>query len=270
VSQYHSINSGETERFFTVVARASGAPVTAGTVNYYLRAKSGANNGKWWRDSDQTWQVAETANAMTHNADGHWEIDLTTSPFTDGVRYLEYVKESGDLHVPDGRHLVAVDVGTDVWSAAERTLTQSAAQVAAIVAGSKITIHRGDYTSIALTGLGSVIGRTGEKIYFTVKTTPSNNLTDGDAVLQVTELTGAYWLNSATIAAPVVVGDASISVTDESAGNLTIVLKSAITTLLPAASGYYYDIQWIDSAGEPRTLTSGRLDVDEDITRRQN
>lgn len=106
MSQYHSINAGETERFFTVVARASGAPITSGTVNYYLKAKSGANAGKWWKDADQTWDVAETANAMTHDADGHWEIDLTSTPFADGVRCLEYVKESGDLHVPQARHLI--------------------------------------------------------------------------------------------------------------------------------------------------------------------
>ncbi len=117
MSQYHTINAGETERFFTVVARADGSPITAGPVNYYLRAKSGANDTKYWRDSDETWQAVKTANAMTHDDDGHWEIDLTSSPFADGIRYHEYVMESGDLHVPQGRHLVgltanAVDVDT--------------------------------------------------------------------------------------------------------------------------------------------------------------
>ena len=110
MSQYHSIDVGETERFFTVVARASGAPIVAGTVNYYLKAKSGADAGKWWKNSDQTWAVAETANAMTHDADGHWEIDLASTPFAAGVRYLEYTKESGDLHVPQARHLVGASV----------------------------------------------------------------------------------------------------------------------------------------------------------------
>ncbi|MDM4015854.1 hypothetical protein [Roseiconus lacunae] len=104
---YQTIQTGATERFFTVVARSSGDPITSGTVNYYLRAKSGDNAGKWWRDSDQSWQAGSIANPMAHNDDGHWEIDLTESPFSDGVRYLEYVKESGDLHVPDARHLIA-------------------------------------------------------------------------------------------------------------------------------------------------------------------
>jgi hypothetical protein len=111
MSQYHTINAGELERGFTVVAKANGDPITTGTVNYYLKAKSGANAGKWWRNSDQTWLPAETANAMTHDADGHWDILLTagaTGPFVAGVRCLEYIKESGNLHVPDGR-LLACD-----------------------------------------------------------------------------------------------------------------------------------------------------------------
>jgi hypothetical protein len=111
MSQYHTINAGELERGFTAVARADGSPIAAGTVNYYLKCKSGANAGKWWRNSDQSWQAAETANAMAHDADGHWDILLTAGaagPFTAGVRYREYMKESGDLHVPEGR-LLACD-----------------------------------------------------------------------------------------------------------------------------------------------------------------
>ena len=103
---YQDIEAGTTERFFTVVARVDGSPIIAGTVNYYLKCKSGANDGKWWADGTQTWEVGAQANAMSHEDDGHWEIDLTSTPFVDGVRYHEYVKESGDLHVPDGRHLI--------------------------------------------------------------------------------------------------------------------------------------------------------------------
>lgn len=111
MSQYHTINAGELERGFTVIARLDGSPITSGTVNYYLKCKSGSNAGKWWRDSDQTWQAAATGNAMSHDADGHWDVLLTagaSGPFLAGVRYREYVKESGNLHVPEGR-LLACD-----------------------------------------------------------------------------------------------------------------------------------------------------------------
>lgn len=106
MSDYQSLSLATLERYFTVVSRADGSPIVSGAVSYYLRAKSGTPSGKWWRNSDQTWQAAETANAMSHDADGHWGLSLSGTPFEDGVRYLEYVKESGNLHIPDARHLV--------------------------------------------------------------------------------------------------------------------------------------------------------------------
>lgn len=109
-----SILVGETWRKAGMVAKASGDAITSGTVNYYLKAKSGVNAGKWWKNSDQTWAVVETANAMTHDADGNWTIELAESPFADGVVYLEYAKESTNLHVAgEGRLLrgKAVDYG---------------------------------------------------------------------------------------------------------------------------------------------------------------
>lgn len=94
-------------RVKTVVAKASGSPITSGTVNHYLLALTGANAGKWWKAADNTWAASETATAMTHKADGNWSVQIATGAWADGVEYLEYVKESGDLHVPDGLHLVA-------------------------------------------------------------------------------------------------------------------------------------------------------------------
>ena len=40
-----------------VVAKASGAAIIAGTVNFYLVAKDGDDAGKWYRGSDTSWQV---------------------------------------------------------------------------------------------------------------------------------------------------------------------------------------------------------------------
>ncbi len=84
-----------------IVAKASGNPITAGTVNFYLRALTGANAGKWYRGSDQSWQAAESiAGAATHAADGHWELSLASAVWTKDVAYLAYAKESGNLHIP--------------------------------------------------------------------------------------------------------------------------------------------------------------------------
>jgi hypothetical protein len=114
-SDIHSVLVGETWRKAGLVAKASGSAITTGTVNYYLKCLTGANAGKWWKNSDQTWAATETANAMTHQADGNWTITLAASPFTDAVLYLEYAKEAGDLHVAaEGRLLRGKAVLDDV------------------------------------------------------------------------------------------------------------------------------------------------------------
>ena len=79
-SDIHSVLVGEVWRKASLVAKASGSAIAAGTVNYYLKALTGDNAGKWWKNADQTWDVAETANAMTHQADGCWTITLAATP----------------------------------------------------------------------------------------------------------------------------------------------------------------------------------------------
>ena len=83
------------------VAKASGDPITSGTVNVYLRAKDGANAGKWYRGSDTSWQGSEViAGAASHTGDGHWDLSLPSAVWTAGVAYNVYPKESGGLHTP--------------------------------------------------------------------------------------------------------------------------------------------------------------------------
>lgn len=90
-----------------IVAKASGDPITSGTVNFYLVDKDGPNTGKWYRGSDQSWQVAESiAGAATHRKDGHWYLSLPSAVWTRNVRYRLYAKESGDLHIPVGDDLL--------------------------------------------------------------------------------------------------------------------------------------------------------------------
>jgi hypothetical protein len=108
MSDILAIPQGETWRAAGMVKKADGDPITAGTVNYYLRCLTGMNAGNYWRDSDQTWQAAKTANAMTHQGDGLWTINLTDSPFTFDNRYVEWAEESTGIHTPaEGRILRA-------------------------------------------------------------------------------------------------------------------------------------------------------------------
>lgn len=91
-----------------IVAKASGNPITTGTIRFYLVAEDGANAGKWYRGSDQTWQVAESiAGTATHKAKGHWRLSLPEAVWIKDVNYTLYAAESGDLHIPVGKSILA-------------------------------------------------------------------------------------------------------------------------------------------------------------------
>ena len=109
MSDILSIRVGEVWRGAGMVARGDGSAIVSGTVSHYLKALTGTNTGKWWKNDDQTWAESETGTEMVHQADGRWTVQLAASPFEAGVIYLEYAKESGNLHVPgEGRMLRGV------------------------------------------------------------------------------------------------------------------------------------------------------------------
>lgn len=242
---YQSIDAGATERFFTVVKRSNGDPIVAGTVNYYLKAKSGANAGKWWRNSDQTWQATETANAMTHDEDGHWEIDLTSSPFTSGVRYLEYVKESGGLHVPDSRHLIA----------GSNSIVVSATSVAATAANDSgaLTITRFSTYRAQITGLGSLAGRSGLKFVLKPSVRALKHTTDAQALLVIDEDTGLETLNAAAADDPSL---ASLTVVDEDSGTVDLFIDESVCGLLASRTRAPYSFKKLIAGGDDQELTS--------------
>lgn len=146
------------------------------------------------------------------------------------------------------------------WAYASRTLTQSAASVTDAVAGSDLTIHRGDTWVANLSGLGSLAGRTGaKKLWFTFKRSKSD--ADTASKVMITEGAGMVYLNGAAGTA----SDGSILVTDEATGALTITIKAAATAQLAPSTRYVYDIQIMETAGA-RTITEGDLTVEADVT----
>lgn len=144
-----------------------------------------------------------------------------------------------------------------VWAYATRTLTQTAAEIQAALEGSRITIHRGDDLSVSLTGLGSLAGRT--ELWFTAKKAEGH--VDSRSEIQITEGDGLKRLNGAEGTA----GNGSITVDDEDAGDITIVLKAVETAKLRPAS-LHYDVQVL-IAGIVSTLTESRINVTADVTR---
>lgn len=114
-----------------VAARATAAPITSGTVNFYLRAKDGENAEKWYKGGDESWDAAaQIAGAATHVADGHWDLSLPSAVWTAGVRYRLYGKEDGDLHIPTGVDVLcsAVKGQTDKIGATAWTVSSPVSQ----------------------------------------------------------------------------------------------------------------------------------------------
>lgn len=151
------------------------------------------------------------------------------------------------------------DVDADVWAYSSRTLTQSAASVAAAVAGSTITCQRGDTLTAALTDIGALTGYS--KLWFTVKENKGH--TDAQAVLFLEKTAGLTVVNGE---AHTTTSNGTITVGDEATGDITITIKPAVTDDLPVMSGYY-DVQMSTAAGAVSTLATGTFTVNADVTR---
>lgn len=98
-----------------MLAKATGNPITAGTVNVYLQAKSGVNEGKWFLGSGSSWEDSESlAGIATHVSDGHWKISIASAAWTAEVVYSLYAKESGDLHISYSEEIVEIHTPSEV------------------------------------------------------------------------------------------------------------------------------------------------------------
>lgn len=152
----------------------------------------------------------------------------------------------------------ALSDASDPWAAAVRTLTSSAAATAATVAGSTVTVTRGDTWSVSITGLGNIAARS--KLWWTIKKDQAD--ADAAAIVQVEEAGGLLYLNGAATTTT----NATLVVDDALAGNVTLTVKPAATATIGKAN-LLYDIQMLTGAGAVQTLTSGSFVVDKDITR---
>lgn len=90
-----------------VVARATGIPITTGTVVGYLQAVDGDHAGKWWDSATESWlSIESSAGNMSHVSDGHWKVVVDALAWDTGVRYHWYWKETGDLHISCSEDIV--------------------------------------------------------------------------------------------------------------------------------------------------------------------
>lgn len=148
----------------------------------------------------------------------------------------------------------------DIWSYGARTLTQTLASItSSILSGNTLTILRGDSISIAITGLGNMVGIS--KLYFTVKN-KEHDTADNVGMLQIEKTGGLLFLNGQTTT----ITNGSITVNDTTLGNITVAILPAASSQLPLGT-HYYDIQRISSSGTVSTLALGDFTVTVDITK---
>jgi len=157
----------------------------------------------------------------------------------------------------------ALPTAAEVWASATRTLTQSAAQVAAIVDGSEITVVNYASIIIALTGLGNLTGDT--QIWFTVKGLTTH--TDAEAILQIGYVGGLLYLNGAAPIMPITAEDGELAVDNAANGDITITLSFDAAALLLAVTDLHYDIKALNATAETiAVLTSGQMNVVQTVT----
>jgi hypothetical protein len=100
---------GQANTRIVTLLDSDGAAVTdAGgvTAQYYLKATTGANAGKWWKASDNAWSATEvSAGAMTHGQRGQWSVSIASGAWVDQVEYQEYAVDSGGVAIVVARQL---------------------------------------------------------------------------------------------------------------------------------------------------------------------
>lgn len=135
----------------------------------------------------------------------------------------------------------------DVWEYATRTLTQSAASVAAAVNGDRITVYRGTRWSITLTGLGNISAL--DRIYFSVK----KAWRDSEDNAMVRLRNGSNGLLRINKAAATSASAGTLTINDAVTGSITITIAAPETDAV-VPDTYDYDIKGIDTDGDPVTM----------------
>lgn len=219
--------------------------VATGTTGYGIQAIGGT------ADTDPDWTAVGALGAGS----------ITSATFAAGAITAAAIAANAI-----GASELAADAAAEIaaanWSYSSRTLTQSAAAIAAAVAGSTVTITRGDTLSATLTNIGSLTGYV--SLDFTVKEDKSDS--DANAILRIRKNAsgvddGLLRANKAAATAT----DGSITINDMPTGDITIALAATVTDDLVPQMGLYYDIQLI-TATTVTTMTAGTCNIEADVT----
>ena len=150
--------------------------------------------------------------------------------------------------------LEAIQAKTDLIT------TGTSLTIVSQVAGSTITVLRGDTLHASLTGLGSLANVS--KVWFTVKSDEADP--DSASVIQIEKTDGLLYINGA---AATVAANGTLTIDDATAGDITVDL-AALEMAKLSPRKYHYDVQVLRTTGiEVSTLTSDTFIISADTTR---
>jgi len=153
--------------------------------------------------------------------------------------------------------LTADQVKTAVWTAASRTLTSTAAETTAAVAGGALAIASRATFAATLTGL--TIPASWERIWLTIKRSADEE--DAASQVQIVVSNPGVGTDGLLYLAGAVGTAAWGTLTvDQVAGTVAIWLADEATTRLSRRSGLVYDVKYL-VAGDTTVLTSGAASV---------
>ena len=149
-----------------------------------------------------------------------------------------------------------------VCSCVTEWFAKTVSTLSTLVTG-EVTIVRGDTLILQFEGIGDITLR--DNIWFTVKGDKDDADTGAD--IQIDEDNGLLYINGVDAQAAGWVADASITVTDAVAGDLTVRLEAVQSAKITTCSRNWYDLQvlWLD--GTVSTLSKGIARVIGDLTR---
>lgn len=135
----------------------------------------------------------------------------------------------------------------NVWLYATRTLTQSAASVTSAVTGDEVTVYRGTYWEVTLTGLPDLTDRT--EVYLAVKVNKSD--TDDEAIALWSLGTGLERFDGQAVTA------SEGALTVPTSTSVKVILKANTTQDAPILSDLWYGVKRIAASGEAYASSEG-------------
>ena len=185
---------------------------------------------------------------------GELQADWTNGGRLDLI--LDAIKAQTDL-IPG---LPSTLTAAQVWAYASRTLTQTAAVIAAILEGSVVSVYQYTTWTISLTGLGDISARS--KLYFTAKGNLDDDDDDDATILQVEETDGLLYIGGADADDSAM---ATLVVDNETTGAITVTVDDSVTGLDNQRG--LYDVKMITAAGTVSVLTISTFKIVSVVTK---